>query len=617
MKIQISGIKSLKEFSTPINFNRLTFITGKNSSGKSSFTSGLNFLSNVFENHNISSINDLFFIKIRGHENWIPENLDAIMNGNAIRFGIRIDSIFPLDIILNFSKNEDGIILDKLECLQESKLIYFINRTKQPTTSIFNKQLITGNLDEKIWQWLDMACNVHLHCSSDNVYRQLVKRYYEQNKMTIDLSVDLDNYFENFDNKLFAEFTSDIGKELLLITSIYAKQAEPSEFKKYVKNKFVDKSIFNEIKESNELKLAVQINEIFLPFNPNNALSFPASALQNESEIIKENINCNIVNLMLESMEPYTKEYLKQAEGLKGEIPIFGSDESYQSVTLNSNCRAYLLSNIINEWIKLIAKNAIIKISEFQFDRHMKSAIKNYFSKDESPQIYQTAKFFCENEWSIGLLKTYLEYLDIGKNVIFEKHMYGQSYMIFITDNNDQKINIAQLGSGHYYVFQTLLILVYKIHLRDVMIIENESELANHGKLVESETEDDLNEVEDFLQNEQTIKLILTEPETNLHPDLQTKFCKLIIHIATDFNVSFMIETHSEYFIRSLELELASKKTKKSKINIYYFENIKGKGTKIKPIGINEFGLTKNEFGSGFLDESQKTIENILKIKEN
>jgi predicted ATPase len=149
------------------------------------------------------------------------------------------------------------------------------------------------------------------------------------------------------------------------------------------------------------------------------------------------------------------------------------------------------------------------------------------------------------------------------------------------------------------------------------MIIENESELANHGKLVDSETEDDLNEVEDFLQNEQTIKLILTEPETNLHPDLQTKFCKLIIHIATDFNVSFMIETHSEYFIRSLELELASKKTKKSKINIYYFENIKGKGTKIKPIGINEFGLTKNEFGSGFLDESQKTIENILKIKEN
>jgi predicted ATP-dependent endonuclease of OLD family len=190
--------------------------------------------------------------------------------------------------------------------------------------------------------------------------------------------------------------------------------------------------------------------------------------------------------------------------------------------------------------------------------------------------------------------------MDIGNSIVFEKHLHGEGYMVFITDKNNQKINIGSLGSGHYYLLLIGLTMIYKFHIRDKHL---------EDKMKETAIEE---EVKDY-----PIHLILTEPETHLHPNLQSLFCSVITKLAVNYNTSFIIETHSEYFIRSIQLEIARNSVTNKDVSLYYFENEKNKGTRIKQIRISNQGFLLDKFGSGFLDESQIKIEELFKIKQN
>lgn len=109
--------------------------------------------------------------------------------------------------------------------------------------------------------------------------------------------------------------------------------------------------------------------------------------------------------------------------------------------------------------------------------------------------------------------------------------------------------------------------------------------------------------------------LILEEPETNLHPDLQSKFIEFIVEMMDRDDFQVLIETHSEYFIRKIQYLTATKKIEKDKTKIFYFNKPKS-DVKISEITINEDGSLTDDLGSGFLDEADNIALALYKIQK-
>lgn len=110
--------------------------------------------------------------------------------------------------------------------------------------------------------------------------------------------------------------------------------------------------------------------------------------------------------------------------------------------------------------------------------------------------------------------------------------------------------------------------------------------------------------------------IILEEPETNLHPSLQSKLADVFIECNKRLGIQFIIETHSEYLIRRLQRRTAEYYNEKKKnelsvptdfTQIYYFfppDNVPEGEKQIYPINIQQDGALTKNFGTGFFDEA-------------
>lgn len=117
------------------------------------------------------------------------------------------------------------------------------------------------------------------------------------------------------------------------------------------------------------------------------------------------------------------------------------------------------------------------------------------------------------------------------------------------------------------------------------------------------------------LPNSSSNLFLIEEPETNLHPKLQSQLADLFMDAAYQFDSTFLIETHSEYLIRKLQYLVATKKLRPQDVAIYYLHdpNEVPEGRKqVERINIQEDGLLDNEFGTGFFDEATKLMTSIL-----
>lgn len=108
--------------------------------------------------------------------------------------------------------------------------------------------------------------------------------------------------------------------------------------------------------------------------------------------------------------------------------------------------------------------------------------------------------------------------------------------------------------------------------------------------------------------------LIVEEPEIHLHPRLQSELAELFWELLSVYRIKSIIETHSEYLIRKMQV-LCSKYKKTDMtmpevfpVRVFYFE----KGTGAYDLEMQPNGKFKNEFGSGFFDEAANLAFEIL-----
>jgi predicted ATPase len=113
---------------------------------------------------------------------------------------------------------------------------------------------------------------------------------------------------------------------------------------------------------------------------------------------------------------------------------------------------------------------------------------------------------------------------------------------------------------------------------------------------------------------------LLEEPETNMHPMLQSKLADLFVEAKNKFRINFIIETHSEYLIRKLQYLTAKNDISTEDIVIYYFNAdtfVTSDEPKVKKIEIRKNGQLTESFGKGFLDETTMLQFELYKLNNS
>jgi len=165
---------------------------------------------------------------------------------------------------------------------------------------------------------------------------------------------------------------------------------------------------------------------------------------------------------------------------------------------------------------------------------------------------------------------------NIGEDFII--NFYGsESYEVLISENN-HSISLNDKGSGHLQIFKILLIVA--------------TQIKNGSK---------------------NCTIVLEEPELNLHPSMQSKLADLFSYINKTFSIRIIIETHSEYLIRRLQVLAIQNKLDRESIGITYFPTEKDQDP--YNIYIKKDGSLDKNFGSGFFDEASHHTLELIKFK--
>jgi hypothetical protein len=152
--------------------------------------------------------------------------------------------------------------------------------------------------------------------------------------------------------------------------------------------------------------------------------------------------------------------------------------------------------------------------------------------------------------------------------------------------------NIADFGSGINMLLPLLL----------AMETKNSSNLIHQKSRNENVEETKSNRL-----------LIVEEPESNLHPALQSKLADMFSILHQNGNLDFIIESHSEFLIRRFQILIAKGEFKPQDIVINYFwKDDLTKERKCKQIYFKENGELSDMFERGFFDESLTTQREIL-----
>lgn len=186
----------------------------------------------------------------------------------------------------------------------------------------------------------------------------------------------------------------------------------------------------------------------------------------------------------------------------------------------------------------------------------------------------------------------WLKEFNIGTDLLIDNYE-GTSKAVFII-KNDRKVNILDLGHGTNQLLPILMKIV------DVAVL--------NGKEIEAMPN---------MKEYAAATIIIEEPESNLHPKMQSKLADLFIDAMYKFNIKFILETHSEYLIRKIQYWTARKMIKPEVTGIYYFSDPEDTTAEeqIKKITIAEDGSLSNDFGQGFFDEAINLKLDILKLK--
>ena len=218
-----------------------------------------------------------------------------------------------------------------------------------------------------------------------------------------------------------------------------------------------------------------------------------------------------------------------------------------------------------------------------------------YSAKDSNDYLSKTIHEFAplqshknKREFIIKWMKEF----GIGQNFVI-KSVGGEAHLVWIVNNDGEKVNLADKGMGSIQ----LMVLLFRLAITLPQNRRDKIQFAERmGKII-----------------------IIEEPEQNLHPKLQSKLADLFYELNKNYGYRFLIETHSEYIVRRSQVIVANENyddenelKKHNPFMVYYFDENNDR----KPYYPMEYELSgafKDQFGEGFFDEASKWDMTIIR----
>jgi predicted ATP-dependent endonuclease of OLD family len=199
-----------------------------------------------------------------------------------------------------------------------------------------------------------------------------------------------------------------------------------------------------------------------------------------------------------------------------------------------------------------------------------------------------------ENFVNISFADKWLKKFGIGDKVIINR-VKGIATEVLI-EKNGHNVDLIDLGYGVTQFLPILITIVSNYQKKDKYLSE---ELIN--------------------ENANGPLLLIEEPESNLHPRLQSLLADFFVDVVKHFEVTLLIETHSEYLIRRLQVLTADSKNevKPEDSVIYYLDgNVTDDSDKfVRKINISLDGSLTNDFGPGFIDEATNWKMELMRLR--
>ena len=556
---------------TEFDLSRINILTGTNGSGKSTMIKGLLlFFDSLKKNGNFDKLdlrtskNDYGgFEKLKPFLSEKPTvcyRIDIQLNLNKDFYNSQLDSFFGSSKInLRFEFSEMGNLnLCQVSENELNELMSF-SSFNEGTTSNENNSILSVNL----YNWWDKILKLS---------------YYNKNSLIFKL------WYENFDPTKLIGLQNGIFKGTIDIKNTAVNKNYLSGLLDFsiIKDesdlqRFVLENIGTVYFHSEDRYAGDGLISEYQPYNKfSDALIAFFDIFSNDTEESERKIRQDIyftswneigINRLFQNKEGFIDEFIK--------------NELTQCFRI--------VENLLDSVFKVLSSFKFNYIASF---RGIPQRIYLFKSNDTIIHKFINEVYLCDlSNKQKDFLNFWLKEFGIAEELQIELVDNIGAVVNFIVKG--KKVNIVDMGFGITQVFPLILGVILNCHF-----------------------------AEEWSKNPNLDFLMIEEPETNLHPALQSKMGDFFIDAIKKFNVNLIIETHSEYIIRKLQHQVAQKSILPTDVNIYYFNSQKNiKESKdielVKQIRIQENGFLDSEFGPGFFDVADDLYLDLFSVNND
>lgn len=258
---------------------------------------------------------------------------------------------------------------------------------------------------------------------------------------------------------------------------------------------------------------------------------------------------------------------------------------SFISILVNEVISPYFTRNV--EYIN--SSSAIInRLYSIENNNKINKALRiwnersNYYSVDGYMICNKPGRFL--NNW--------IKKFKIGDSIEIKGTAEGLGLLIYLIKKDGERRLLADEGYGITQLVSLLL------------------QIDNKIKMFVGPDEDG-----QYVYPTQVI--CVEEPEVHLHPKYQSLLAEMFVEAYKKYNIHFIIETHSEYLIRKLQVMVADKENTltSNDVSLNYVEKDENGVSSNRKIEILEDGRLSEPFGPGFFDEATGLSMGLLKMK--
>ena len=525
--IQFKHFRKFEDF-PKLDFNDITFVVGKNNSGKSTFVKAFMMVYNYLKSGNLKQLDlnqgSVELLNIVTFDRALCKTMADRHEKEYIPITLKLGNF---DLFLNVTGKKDSTILDVTKFkISDSASFFTIEINPQESHAIISysyKEIIENDaLNDALHQMKELEQSL-----------SLIKD--ELSKESIDIKGRIEKLAKNIDSLKNAKTEIE--------TSFVVEED-------YNANNFVE--LFDDLLQKLEAKFWIE--------NPNVDLV--------ELEGDKENTTKN--------EDPDTVEEEITASELEenNEDEVFDDLRYFyiNRVKFSSFYKKFLRFSNTSQIFYLPAtlnkQSALLSIRDKNND--LAEVVHKYFQLNLSSDPLISS-----------FVKNWIKEFQIGTDLKIEL-INGEAYNIELKEN-EVWIPLADKGMGS---IQAVLLI---LRLASVIYLKQQDQQLNF----------------DFL-------VIVEEPELNLHPALQSKLCDLFFEVYDKYKIKFIIETHSEYIIRKTQLYVKENDLEiapnENPFTVLYFNE----DLKVWNMEYREDGKFRNDFGSGFFDETRNIVKQML-----